>query len=169
MYSLRCTQALLDRLKQSPSRDAPPAATTVLGDWYANRLNVGRLRLVLLTSERSLLCVLTPARDLTQLHNRLLAALAESLHALNIAPRHIEHELREMQSFQYARTASRQVLGSMNDFAFLADTYLRDEGREPDLLRAAQFLNRTPCSPIAYQSPDRLVPELFSALTLTPQ
>lgn len=161
MFLIRCTQPLLDRLKVVPPLAATSPTTTVLGDWYANRLNVGRLRLILCTSERSLLCVLVPAREPAELPARLAAAVSQTLAALAIAPSQIEREIREMQWHQYARTASRQVLGSMNDFAFLAETYLRDDGPVADLNQIAQALNRAPCSPIEYDSPDRRTARLF--------
>ena len=72
MFTLRCTRRLLERFGE-PAADVP-APTTVLGDWYANLLNVGRLRLVLCTSERTLLTVLVPAKDVSALPDQLRIA-----------------------------------------------------------------------------------------------
>jgi len=38
----------------------------------------------------------------------------------------VEAELREMAEVRIAKTASRQILGSMTDFAFLKDGYRND-------------------------------------------
>jgi hypothetical protein len=77
MFSLRCTRKLLGKLKVKPD-PSPPAPTTRLGDWYANALNVGDHRLVLCTSERTLLPVLVPIAG-PDLPGNLKAALAEFL------------------------------------------------------------------------------------------
>jgi hypothetical protein len=149
----------LARLGEPTAELVPP--TTVLGDWYANLLNVGRLRLVLCSSERTLLTVLIPARDPAALPDRLRAAVARTLGYLAIPADAIAREDREMRWHQIGRTASRQVLGSMNDFAFLADTYVRDDGPDADLDAIAILLNRAPCRPIQYESPDRATQAAF--------
>lgn len=159
MYTLRCTQRLLARLGP-PAGDAIQP-TTVLGDWYANTLNVGRRRLVLCTSERTLLTVLVPARDLPHLPDRLRDAVARMLARLDVPHEDTARERREMMWHQLGRTASRQILGSMNDFALLADTYIRDAERDVDLDAIAVMLNRAPCRPIQYQSPDAFTRAIF--------
>ena len=161
MFTIRCTQALLKRLKAPPPPDDSPEPTTVLGDWYANTLNVGRLRMLLCTSERSLLSVIIPAAPLQAFPERLEEAVARVLAELAIPASAIERERREMRWRRFGRTRSRQVLGSMNDFGFLAEHFLRDEGPDIDLARIEHMLNRAPCRPIQYQSPNRLVPTLF--------
>jgi hypothetical protein len=159
MYTLRCTQRLLDRLGKPAIEPVEP--TTVLGDWYANALNVGRLRLVLCTSERTLLTVLVPAKDLHSLPTRLASAAGRMLARLGIPSTEIAREQREMSWHQLGRTASRQILGSMNDFAFLAETYIRDDGPDADLDEIAGALNRAPCRPIQYDSPERATRAIF--------
>jgi len=161
VYTIRCTQRLLARLSGStPDVDAP-RSTTALGDWYANTITVGRLRLILCTSERTLLTVLIPAKDLRSLPDRLRDAVARMLIRLEVPPGEIAREKREMMWHQLGRTASRQILGSMNDFAFLAETYIRDDGPAADLDDIAMLLNRAPCRPIEYQSPDRFTQAIF--------
>jgi hypothetical protein len=135
--------------------------TTTLGDWYANTLNVGRLRLLLCTSERSLLSVILPARGFGEFTAHLRKAVGDMLASLGVPAQQIAREQREMAWHRFDRTRSRQVLGSMNDFAFLADTYIRDDGPNVDLDSIARMLNRAPCRPINYESPDRLTPALF--------
>jgi hypothetical protein len=61
MVVLRCTRRVAERFALSPVDDAPPSSS-VLGDWYVNTLNVGRVRLLLAVAERSFLPVLLPAR-----------------------------------------------------------------------------------------------------------
>ena len=135
--------------------------TTTLGDWYANTLNVGRLRLLMCTSELSLLTVILPARQLGEFPTHLRNAVRGMLASLGVPAQQIAREQREMAWHRFDRTRSRQVLGSMNDFAFLADTYIRDDGPDVDLNSIARMLNHAPCRPINYESPDRLTPALF--------
>ena len=162
VFTIRCTQTLLKRLNASLDATEESEATTVLGDWYANTLNVGRRRLLLCSSERSLLTVIIPTAPLSSFPERLEQAVARLLTGLPIAAPAIERESRDMRWHRFGRTRSRQILGSMNDFAFLAEHYIRDDGPDVDLESVAQMLNRAPCRPIQYQSPDRLTPALFA-------
>ena len=162
MFTIRCTQPLLKRLAAHPDETDQSEATTVLGDWYVNTLNVGRLRLLLCCSEQSLLTAIIPAASLHSFPERLEHAVGRILAGLPIAASDIERERREMRWHRFGRTRSRQVLGSMNDFAFLADRHIRDNGADLDLERIERMLNRAPCRPIQYQSPDRLTPTLFA-------
>jgi len=159
MVTLRCTQKLLRRIKESaPLPTAPP--TTKLGDWYLNILFVRPQHLLLCASERTLLPVLLPARDPGTLAPRLRQALSEVLGALEIPAPMIAAELREMESRAFGPTANRQVMGSMNDFAHMM-AWRRAAGQESDLLQMALDLARSPCSPLRYNSPDRTTQQVF--------
>lgn len=162
VFAIRCTQTLLKRLAAHPNDTDQSETTTVLGDWYVNTLNVGRLRLLLCSSERSLLTAIIPAAPLRTFPDRLEQAIARILTGLPITASAIARERREMTWHRFDRTRSRHVLGSMNDFAFLAEGYIRDDGPDLDLERIAGMLNGAPCRPIQYQSPDRLTPALFA-------
>ncbi|HEY4307427.1 MAG TPA: hypothetical protein VGM82_23340 [Gemmatimonadaceae bacterium] len=163
MFTIRCTQALLKRLHAPLDEAGEIEATTVLGDWYANTLNVGRRRLLLCSSERSLLTVIISAAPLASFPERLDHAVSRRLAELGIAGPAVERERREMRWHCFGRTRNRRVLGSMNDFGFLAEHYIRDDEPDFDLGRIEQMLNRAPCRPIQYQSPDRLTPMLFAS------
>ena len=84
---------------------------------------------------------------------------------LDILPAAIEREDREMRWHQIAPTMSRRVLGSMNDFAFMADAYIRDDGPDADLDDVAARSNRAPCRPINYESPDRATQAAFRGVS----
>jgi hypothetical protein len=150
MFNLRCTQKLLTRLKLRPAPQ-PPQSTTNLGDWYANTLNLGRERLVLCVSELTLLPVVVPAAG-AALDAKLVRGLKEMLEALGAPATAIEGELRQMTDVNIAKTASRVVLGSMNDFENMAQFIRRDEPMA-SLLSLGLELARSPCSPIGYDRP----------------
>jgi hypothetical protein len=146
MYTLRCTQALLKKLKKHyPPVPVVPEPTTVLGNWYAKPYNLGRLRMILCTSERSLLTVIVPAKDLSKLSLRLAEAVARMLIYLDVDTGQVAQERRAMDESQIAPTVSRSVLGTMNDMAHLADCHIAEEGAEVDLDQVALQLNEAPC------------------------
>ncbi len=51
MYTLHCTQKLLERIKRPVLADPPPA-TTILGNWYATAL-MWKPQVILLVNERT--------------------------------------------------------------------------------------------------------------------
>ncbi len=164
MYTLRCTRPLLKRLGPltAPSPGLAPDATTTLGDWYANRLNIGRHRLVLCTNERSLLSVVVPAKDLARLPQRLVESLAVLLRRIGIPAAAVASEAREMQWVRFDATVSRSVLGSMNDFALTAHSFFHHPDIPEVYLEDLDWrLNETPCGPLAYAQPAERARELL--------
>ena len=144
-------------MRAAPESD-PPAPTTVLGDWYANLLYVGKQQLILCVSEKTLLPVVVPAVDAKLLSRRLPEAVFDVLKAIGISWGAIDRELREMQEATVGRTANRRVLGVMNDFAFAVPYRRADES----LTGLALWLAETPCGPIKMNSPDRETKEAFA-------
>lgn len=159
MLTLRCTQKLLKRgLVETGGEDGQPS--TLLGDWYANLIVARPQHLVLCVSERTLLPVILPAKDVKSLPSRLPEAVCEILAHLGIASAAVDVERREMQSVRVGRTASRRVLGSLNDFMFQLEYGLKFSP-ERSLVEQSLWLAETPCKPIEYASPDRAATALF--------
>lgn len=148
---IRGTAKLLRRLKVEVVSDAPPPANR-LGDWYANLLFVGREQLVLFTSAITLLPVLVPLTQSKTLVSRFATALESVLAELGGPAERIREEVAALDAVVFARTRSRQVLGSMNDFAFMFE-YERRGGSQRNLREASLGLAKSPCSPIAMDSP----------------
>ena len=165
MYTLRCTQPLLAKLghRTPPGDGQEPAATTLLGNWYANRLNVGRHRLILCTSERTLLSLVVPAKDLPGLPQRLVESLAPLLRSFGIAPAAVARETKEMAWVRFDRTTSRSVLGSMNDMALQADAYFRRPGGIVYLDQLDRHLAENICGALEYARPQEATLKLFTA------
>jgi hypothetical protein len=117
MLIVRCTAKLLDRLKVQllPSR---VPSSTVLGDWYATILPLRPAHLVLLVDETTRLPVVLPARELSTLARRIPEAIAEVLRDLGVDPEAIDRERQAMAEMAFDKTASRSVLGTMNEHAF---------------------------------------------------
>jgi hypothetical protein len=82
------------------------------------------------------------------------------LEAIGVAEHAVRNEEREMADVAIGRTASKRVLGSMNDFAWMIEGYL--EGTT-SLLDASLRLAETPCSPLEMDTPRRTTVALFLA------
>ena len=161
MLIVRATKKLRQRLSSAVPQDAEPS-TTLLGDWYATALPWRPQQLILLVNEQTLLPVLMPLAPAASVPSRIGPDIAATLAAHQAAAAVVDGELSQMRDCRFAPTTNRSVVGIMNEFAFLADVYRRDD---PDLnpLRLAQRLASTPCSPLYHRhtSPDR---ELHSLL-----
>ncbi len=161
MFVLRCTQKLLDRLHAK--FDAEPArADTVLGDWYANLVRVGRVQVVLGVSDRSLLPVVVPAKEGRFLVQRLGEALELTLNAIGVPADDVIAERGAMQRWAVGKTANRRVLGSLNDLAFQLEGGLR-EFPDRTLLAQSLWLAKTPLKVIDYGAPDQATLAAFAA------
>ncbi len=158
MFTLRCTRSLLKRLKARPDPSSP-APTTKLGDWYCNLLHTRPQQLVLCASEKTLLPVVIPAKGIEPVALRLTAAVGAMLRAIGVPETVVKAELAAMVEVTISTTASRTVLGSMNDFAFMLESHL---GYGESLVEASLNLGNSPCSPIGMNSPREATIELLS-------
>ena len=147
MYTVRGTKKFLDRVGR-PIADPPPSST-VLGDWYANVL-FWRPRVALFVSATTFVPVLIPLAPASGAVARFPAAMAEVIGALGVDPRFVEWESTEMSSVVLAKTASRQVLGVMNEFTFMAEHTISTGRSDPaDLLGLSAWLANTIVGPIS--------------------
>ena len=151
MLTLRCTHALLDRMKLSGD-DAAGRSTTALGDWYGHMVRLGRRRAILLVSERSRLPVLLPPGEAGRLTIALPAEVSVILSLVGADPCAIEREVAQMREVHIGRTASRSVLGSINEFAYLVRVSHELSGNQT-LRDLALDLCGTPVLPLGGLSP----------------
>ncbi len=166
MFYLHCTKKLLDRIK--PEISVPGKSGTALGNWYATIL-FWKPQVALLVSERTLLPVLVPLAPAATLARRFPAQLALVLQKHDAPSEFIAQEVWRMDTVQYAKTANRSVVGSLNEFVRQAEfwlaAYAYEKGDDDDLLAISAKLAETPCSPL-YKgpiSPDKALHELVRA------
>lgn len=161
MVIFRCTGRVVRRFRLRLQDDVPPSSG-ILGDWYANLLNVGSARLVLCQSERSLLPVIVPARN-DSFPAAFGPALAAVLQGLGVRADLIDREVTAANEVAFAKPRSRWVLGAMNDFAFQAQAYFSSVPRVDDAVAVCLELAEMPSRPIGYQSADCLTISLFQS------
>jgi hypothetical protein len=165
MVVLRCTQKLLARLKQAENLPAVES-TTRLGDWYGNILRLGRRQHLLFISERSRLPVVIPVREGKRLASVFPDAVCEVLGHVGVAAADIAEERAQMSEVAFRRTRNRSLLGTMNDFAFMAQSVdaRRPEPESPEEL--VRFLSQTPILPLDGASPIELTLAAFGLHSL---
>lgn len=112
----------------------PDASDTALGDWYVNRLVVDRQPLLLLVSSLTLLPIVVPARDVRHLPEQLPLLVRRRLQRCDLDPAWLNAEIAAMTPVVIAKTASRSVLGVMNDFVHAVPFYLPADGWDPTSL-----------------------------------
>ena len=144
MVVLRRTQKLASQLPVST--DTLPASDTALGDWYVKKLVVDRRPLLLLTSSRSLIAILIPARDVRSLPSRLPDLVAARLKRMGIDTQLIAAEVAVMRPVGVGKTLDRSVVGILVDFASMVPFHLeRGAWDETTLPFVEAKLARNPC------------------------
>src|SRR5579871_5425745 len=150
MLSLCCTRVVRDRLRLPAQLAAPVQPSTTLGNWYVQLARFGRNQIVLATSERSLLTVLLPARQLRErIETSLQGGLTELLVALQLPAQVVSRELAAAEPISLAAASNRRVIGSMNEYVWQLGSYLARTG---DLLEMSLQLNNTPMSAVGSKS-----------------
>jgi hypothetical protein len=150
MLTLCCTKIVRDRLRLAAQLPATVQPTTRLGNWYVHLERFGHQQIVLATSERSLLTVLLPARELREsIEVGFQAALAELLIALQLPAHVVNRELAAVQPISFASATNRRVIGSINEFARQLHFYVTS-ARDP--LDLSLRLSETPMSAVGSKS-----------------
>jgi hypothetical protein len=152
MLTLRCTERLLKK-RLGPLGQGDDDLKPTLGHWHANLLRLGRTPVVLTVNDTSRLALLLPGRDFPNLLIGFRARFVQQLRRLGVPEDRIACEAAAMKSIRLDRTASRSVLGTMNDFAF----QLRWRFNEGRTLQDADYLEddlaETPISTLEYACP----------------
>ena len=169
MITFRCTKKLRKYLGIVPIDNAPPP-TAALGDWYANLIPTYAGDLILFISEKSLLTVAIPIWESDYLVPLFRIRVANLLWMIGIPQKIIVRETNHFDQVQFSKTASRSVLGSMNDFAwqyqFIAEESVDKAGLS--LSKAEYELSGMPCGALDYQFPVDVAKELLGVKGETP-
>ena len=90
--------------------------------------------------------------------DRFRASLREVLSRLGVSLAAIDRELAEMEGVRLGKAMSRQVLGSMTDFAFLLGA---GRGQGWSVIDISLDLEDGPCAPLKMQRPRDVAVELL--------
>ena len=160
MVVLRCTRKLLVRLKRTEvPADVP--STTRLGGWYGNILRIGRRQLLLFISERSRLPVVIPIREAKRLETIFPDTVCAVLAAFGIDDECITEERSRMSEIAFGPTMNRSLLGTLNDFAFMAQEGNANRAGPESSEELMRFLAQTPILPLDGASPIELTRAAF--------
>jgi hypothetical protein len=128
---------------------------TQLGDWYAKDVALGKRRLVLCVNELSRLAVVLDAAPYASIPERLPAAVGALLEGIVPSREAIERELAAMQTISIAKTNSRSVLGSLNEYEWMLRCRYESEPHAgpADLVRLSFWFSDTVTSALPEISP----------------
>lgn len=163
MIVLRCTQRLLKASGIKPAEE-PSAPTAPLGEWYANVVSLpfrGR-SLVVFVQGGTLLSVVAPGRVLRTTVPTFRQRLPRLLQRLGLPQDWVDAHTAALPEVCFARTASRSVLGTMNDIAWQiwsdAGSVRSFDQLDLDWLEAR--LGEVPFGALRYRSPIGALAEL---------
>jgi hypothetical protein len=142
--------------------DAQPAP--LLGAWYATVM-FWRPQAALFVSERTLLPVLMRFAPSSTLLARFPSELTVVLNEHGVPSHVIETETAALDTAKVVPTASRSLLGVLNEYVRLAEHVQRGQG-STDLLGLSCWLAETPMSPLfkGHGSPDRELAAAVAAI-----
>jgi hypothetical protein len=156
MTAIRCTKKLLKEmgLKSADLSDASQEA--LLGDWYGNLFYHNGKKCLLFAAEKTLLCFVVTEVTRKQIR-KLEVVFREGLFRLlleeGFQPNQVSQLLDECREIEYAATADRGMIGSMNELVKEAQFWLEQLGSPaaPDIAAIHQTLNRNPLKQISYK------------------
>jgi len=163
MVTLRCTKKLCQYLEVNLADISGPP-TAALGDWYGNLVPTISGDLILFVSEKSLITVAIPVWESNDLVLLFRLRVANLLGLIGVHPKVIANEISHYDQVRYGKTASRRILGSMNDFAWLYQIKAEEAKGKADLSlsKVELEMSQMPCRPIDYRFPSDVAIELLS-------
>ena len=115
----------------------------------------------MLLSAESRLPVIMSGRNVAGIAASFPQALSEVLQRLEFTPEAIDREIRESCDIVIAATASRSLIGSLNDFAIMTQHVMRRESAD-SLIDLSVWLARTPMATLGWKYPVEVAQELLS-------
>lgn len=163
MFVLHCTKKAQDRLKVKPV-DALPEPTTRLGNWYCHEFTASRHKYLIFVNERTFLQIvisvkgLKASRDILEVFKQ---RLFKTFLLLKLSDKNFMPELLEMDEVVFAKTASRSVVGSMNDIIAQAKFSCDYHDMVVDSPAMFEYLSQIPLKANDYKHSTEMVAELL--------
>ncbi len=168
MISIRCTARAAKALGVVASTDVPPG-TSPLGDWYVNLVPTSSGGAFLFMNELNLLAVVVP-RDTFNPLNTFVARVANLLSMIGVPNARIERELEHFRDVRVGKTASKRVLGVLNDLAWrLQEAVERTSPRKKLSLSDFElWLAKMPQATLEWRTASELATSLLDCPTAAP-
>jgi uncharacterized protein DUF6933 len=154
----RCTEKVRKRLRLAPSLLAEVPGAAAATEWHCNLLHLARRPAYLVTHSLSLFTALFPAAGISSpadLADAVRRHAREALGRHGFAPEAIRRVVDEGPD-EFCKNTDRRVLGSMNDFAQLADwSAYQHQSADAALLAwaAEQQMNPAPMGLLGMKAP----------------
>lgn len=129
MITLHCTKKLQKALGIHPADELSPS-TNALGEWYGNVIDTDAGGLVVFCNAHTFLSVAVPTIRIEQLIPLFVARVYNLLRLIEVPEPLAMGEIAAYDSIQFAKTADRSVLGSLNQIVQIYQ-YVAEES-EPD-------------------------------------
>ena len=167
MKIIRCTQKALKLLNMPISKDAE--IDNPLAEWYCNLLWIERKKCLLFTHEKTLFSFLVVdfrKGDVKNLDTIVQNHLRKALENLPVSNNKINRFMHQTEGFILTKTASKRILGSMNDYAYQYMVNIAHHGGldNCDINEMIYQVNTNPMSMISYKSGNKLMLELLKSL-----
>ena len=150
MLQIRCTKKVLELFSYKAENLSEIAKSdSLLGNWYVNELRIDRRKVLLFTSELTLLSFIyfgvkkSTAKDLEL---RTVNGIARLLETEGFNAEEIDRVVDDYLVVGITKTENRKTLGSMNDLAFLYESNIYSAGglQHCDIEEIQKRVNRTP-------------------------
>ncbi len=162
MFVVHGTKKFLERAKRPVGDPGDP--TTALGNWYATVV-FWKPQAAVFVNERTLMPIVVPLAPAASVTDRFPGHVSAVFTALGLDPSFIESEIAEMSDCRLAKTESRSLLGSMNEFVYIGKA-LSDDGHSYDPMDLSLELAKVPCGPLygSHVTPDDELRAFVAAL-----
>lgn len=150
MLQIRCTKKVLDLFScKAESMSDIESADSLLGNWYVNELKIERRKVMLFTSELTLLSFVyfgvrkSTAKDLEV---RTVNGIIRLLDTEGFTSQEIGRVIDDYRVVSITKTENRKTLGNMNDLAFLYESHIHSSGgiQNCNIEEIQKRINRTP-------------------------
>jgi hypothetical protein len=133
MITLRCTRKAADALGAWPLPE-PPSGTGPLGEWYVNLIPTVSGGFFLFMNARCLLSVVVPRQGTAaDILNMFVRRVANILSLIGLHHAIIDQELEHFRDIRIGKTASRRLLGVMNEVGFHLQSALEESTKDSKL------------------------------------
>ena len=159
MRLIHCTQKLLKEMGNPTLQSIEGMTDTEgLGNWYCNIIRIDRKKCLLFTNAKTLYSFLSPnvmKKNINNIVEVFLTNLSFNLQAEGFGLEVINRIMKEYEEIGFARTASKHVLGAMNQLAFEYEVLIQmKEGlKNIKLLEINRDINRTILKGIQFLHP----------------